>query len=211
MGLRWLGPCRPREKVALDLHGASFVLAILLVLVGLSSHLVLPSKIESRFATNLREEYGLLLEPEVEDFSDFPPELLLGRVDRIGGQIDQLMREGKPLRDLRKEFRNADFSMWSLLRGYLEREIQAGSLVAFASLSFIAVFAIVNFIWAKETEKPTLKVAPYVGSDGLSLASVTVVVLLSHHRFSALLIAAGIAATSALGAVVVRAACRPEG
>ena len=142
------------KRVALDLHGASFVLAILLVLVGLSSHLVLPSKIESRSATNLREEYGLLLEPEVEVFSDFPPELLLGRVDRTGGQIDQLTREGKPLRDLRIDFRNAGFSVWSLLRGDLEREIQAGSLVAFASLSFIAAFAIVNFIWAREAENP---------------------------------------------------------
>ncbi|MBD0357231.1 MAG: hypothetical protein ICV57_08665, partial [Rubrobacter sp.] len=65
--------------------------------------------IESRFATNLREEYGLLLEPEVKVFSVFPPELLLGRVDRTGGQIDQLTREGKPLRDLRIDFRNAGF------------------------------------------------------------------------------------------------------
>ncbi len=168
-------------------------------MVGLSSHLGLPSEIESRFATNLREEYGLLLEPEVEVFSDFPPELLLGCVDRIGGQIDQLTREGKPLWDLRIEFRNADFSVWSLLRGDLERELQAGSLVAVASLSFIAVFAIVDFIWARVAAKPSSKVAPYVGAGGLSLAFVTVVGWLSQHWFSALLIAADIAAASAVG------------
>ncbi|MDQ4000050.1 MAG: hypothetical protein M3283_03375 [Actinomycetota bacterium] len=89
--------------------------------------------------------------------------------------------------------------MRNLLRGDLEREIQAGSLVAFASLSLIAAFAIVNLIWARDVEKPTLKVAPYVGAGGLSLAFVAVVVWLSQHRFSALLIAAGIAAASALG------------
>ncbi len=123
-------------------------------MVRLSSHLVLPSKIESRFATNLREEYGLLLEPEVKVFSAFPPELLLGRVDQVGGQIDQLTREGKPLLDLQIEFTNADFSVWGPLRGDIEREIQAGSLVAFASLNFIAVFAIVDFIWAREPRNP---------------------------------------------------------
>ena len=52
--------------------------------------------------------------------SDFPPRLLLGRIDRIQLQIDRLKREGFLLRDVHIDL--GDVSMLSLLRGDLERE-----------------------------------------------------------------------------------------
>lgn len=103
---------------------------VLLLVVGLFSYLVLPGLIESRLATNLQESYGLKKEPMVEVSSNFPPELLLGRIDRIEVRIDQLMREGILLRDLRINLEDVDVSVPSLLRGDLEREIRSGSLRA---------------------------------------------------------------------------------
>jgi hypothetical protein len=55
----------------------------LLVLAGVLSYTLLPGLIESRLATNIQERYGLEKKPEVEVSSDFPPELVVGRIDRI--------------------------------------------------------------------------------------------------------------------------------
>jgi hypothetical protein len=103
---------------------------VLLLVVGLFSYLVLPGLIESRLAANLQERYGLENDPVVEVSSNFPPELLLGRMDRVEVRIDQLMREGILLRDLRIDLQDVDVSVPSLLRGDLEREIQSGTLWA---------------------------------------------------------------------------------
>jgi hypothetical protein len=106
------------------------VVGVLLLVVGLFSYLLLPGLIESRLATNLQERYGLEKKPMVEVSSNFPPELLLGRIDRIEVQIDQLTREGILLRDLRIDLKDVDVSVPSLLQGDLEREIRSASLRA---------------------------------------------------------------------------------
>ncbi len=106
------------------------VAGALLLVVGLFSYLVLPGLIESRLATNLQAEYGLEEKPSVAVSSNFPPELLLGRMDRIEIQIDSFTKEGIRLRDLRINLRDVNVSVPSLFRGDLEREIRAASLVA---------------------------------------------------------------------------------
>ncbi len=107
------------------------VAGVLLLVVGLFSYLVLlPGLIESRLAMNLQGRYGLEEKPEVRVSSDFPPELLLGRIDRIGVRIDRLTREGILLRDISIDLRDVDISVSSLLQGDLERDIEAASLRA---------------------------------------------------------------------------------
>ncbi len=108
----------------------AMVAGILLLVVGFFSYLVLPGLIESRLAASLQERYGLEEKPEVELSSGFPPELLLGHIDRIEVQIDQLEREGILLRDVRIDLKDVDVSVPSLLQGDLEREIEAASLRA---------------------------------------------------------------------------------
>ncbi len=107
----------------------SFVAAILLGLAGLFSYLMLPGLIESRLAANLKERFELEQEPEVEVFSDFPPELLLGRIDRIEVRIDQPALGGILLPDLRVNLEDIDVPVRSLWGGDLEREIPTGSLL----------------------------------------------------------------------------------
>ena len=102
---------------------------ILLLVVGFFFYLVLPGLIESRLAANLKERYELKQEPEVEVFSDFPPELLLGRIDRIEVRVGQPARGGILLPDLRVNLEDVDVPVRSLWRGDLEREIPTGSLV----------------------------------------------------------------------------------
>ncbi len=105
-----------------------FVAALLLGLVSLFSYLMLPGLIESRLAANLEERYELEQEPEVEVFSDFPPELLLGRIDRIEVRVDRPAPGGILLPDLRVNLEDVDVPVRSLWRGDLEREIPTGSL-----------------------------------------------------------------------------------
>ena len=105
--------------------------AVLLVLaIGLSSYLVLPSLIERWLAANLKQEYGLEREPEVGISSGFPPELIVGRVDRIEVHIDRMVQEGILLRDVRMDLRSVDISLPSLLRGSLQGENRTASLRA---------------------------------------------------------------------------------
>ena len=104
---------------------------VLLVLAGLFVYLLLPGIIESRLAASLRESYGLEEEPTVEVSSNFPPKLLLGRMDRIEVRMDSFVQEGIRLRDVRVDLRDVDASVRGLLSGgNLERETRAVSLVA---------------------------------------------------------------------------------
>jgi hypothetical protein len=103
--------------------------AVLLVLVGLFSYLMLPGLIESRLAANLKERYELEQEPEVEVFSNFPPELLLGRIDRIEVRIDQPAPGGILLPDLHVNLEGVSVPIRSLWRGDLERELPMGLVV----------------------------------------------------------------------------------
>ena len=89
------------------------------VLAGLFSYLVLPGVIEDQLAQNLQESYELQTEPEVEVSSDFPPELLLGRVDRIRVTIDSLSRRGLTFRNVRANLEDVDASVPGLLQGNL--------------------------------------------------------------------------------------------
>ncbi len=103
----------------------------LLVLAGLFVYLLLPGIIESRLAASLRESYGLEEEPTVEVSSSFPPELLLGRMDRIEVRMNSFVQEGVRLRDVRVVLEDVDVPVRSLLSGGdLERETRAVSLVA---------------------------------------------------------------------------------
>ena len=92
-------------------------LAALLVLAGLSSYLVLPAVIEDQRARRLREGFGLPAEPDLEVSSSFPPELLLGRVDRIEVGADRVSLQGLALGDAWAELRGVNVSVAGLLRG----------------------------------------------------------------------------------------------
>ncbi len=103
---------------------------LLLLTLGLFSYLVLPDLIERWVAVSLRQEYGLAREPEVEVSSNFPPELLLGRADRIEVHMDQAVQEGISLRDLRMDLGGVYVSLPSLLKGDPEGESRTAFLRA---------------------------------------------------------------------------------
>jgi hypothetical protein len=100
------------------------------LLVGVFAYAVLPALIEARLAANLKERYELEEEPAVEIYSNFPANLLLGRIDRIEVHMDSYTREGILLRDLRINLEDVDVSILSPVWGNLERDIQRASLVA---------------------------------------------------------------------------------
>ena len=103
------------------MKGLAAVLVVLLVLAGLFSYLVLPGLIEDQLARRLQVGLGLPTEPDVEVSSSFPPELLLGRIDRVR------MDTGSA----RADVRGANVSVPSLLRGEGPRlEAESCSLVA---------------------------------------------------------------------------------
>ena len=66
------------------------MLVVLLVVAGLFSYVALPGVIENQLAGILQERLGLQEKPEIEDSSDFPPELLLGRGDRLRPRTDKI-------------------------------------------------------------------------------------------------------------------------
>ena len=99
-------------------------------MIGVLANAVLPALIEARLATNLKERYELEGEPTVVVYSNFPAELLLGRVDRVEVHLDSYTREGILLRDVRMDLEDVDVSILSLLPDNPERDVQRASLVA---------------------------------------------------------------------------------
>src|SRR5918995_5473683 len=92
-------------------------LIVLLALGGLFSYLVLPGVVENQLAQRLQEAFGTPTKPDVEVSSSFPPELLLGRIDRIQGRMDQVSLQGFALYNARADLRGVKVSVPSLLEG----------------------------------------------------------------------------------------------
>ena len=109
------------------MSGLAMALVALSVLAGLFSYLVLPAVIEDRLSQRLQEGLGLPAEPDVEVSSSFPPELLVGRVDRIGVGADRASVQGLALVGARAELRGVNVSLVGLLRGDLRVEAQGCS------------------------------------------------------------------------------------
>ena len=95
------------------MRGFATKLAVLLVLGGLFCYLVLPGLIENQLAGRLQAAFGATTEPDVEVSSNFPPELLLGRIDRI--QVKGL--QSSAFYNAQADLRDASVSAPSLLEG----------------------------------------------------------------------------------------------
>jgi hypothetical protein len=110
------------------MRGLARILVVLLVLGGLFSYLVLPGLIENQVAQRLQAAFGATTEPDVEVSSSFPPELLLGRIDRIQVSVDQGSLQGVALYNAQVDLRGVNVSVPSLLEGYPIIETQSCSL-----------------------------------------------------------------------------------
>ncbi len=94
-------------------------LVALSVLAGLFSYLVLPAVIEDRLSQRLQEGLGLPAEPDVEVSSSFPPEMLVGRVERIEVGADRVSLLGLALGGARMELRGVNVSLAASFGGTL--------------------------------------------------------------------------------------------
>jgi hypothetical protein len=119
------------------LRGRGRKLVVLLVLGGLLLYLVLPLLIESLVAWRLQTAFGTPTKPNVEVSSNFPPELLLGRIDRIQVRMDQATLQGATLYNAEADLKGVNVSVPSLLGGSPTIETQSCSLSAEAPAFFI--------------------------------------------------------------------------
>ena len=110
------------------MSGLAKKLVVLLVLGGLFSYLVLPGLIEDQLAQRLQAAFGAPTKPSVEVSSNFPPELLLGHIDRIQVTMDQISLQGGALYNARMDLRGVYVSVPSLLEGSPRIETQSCSL-----------------------------------------------------------------------------------
>jgi hypothetical protein len=110
------------------LQGRWRILVVLLVLVGLFSYLVLPLVIESLLASRLQTAFGTPTKPDVEISSNFPPELLVGHIDRIQVRMDQATLQGAAVYNAQADLSGVNVSVPSLLGGNPTIETQSCSL-----------------------------------------------------------------------------------
>jgi len=119
------------------LRGRGRKLVVLLVVGGLFIFLVLPLVLESLLAARLQTAFGTPTKPDVEVSSNFPPELLLGRIDRIQVRMDRASLQGAALYNAQADLRGVNVSVPSLLEGHPTIETQSCSLSVEAPAIFI--------------------------------------------------------------------------
>jgi hypothetical protein len=119
---------RRRLPGAGALRGRGRRLVVLLVLVVLFLFLVLPLGIESLLAWRLQTTFGTPTRPEVEVSSNFPPEMLLGRIDRVQVKMDQANVQGAVLYNARADLKGVSVSVPSIIEGSPPIETQSCSL-----------------------------------------------------------------------------------
>jgi hypothetical protein len=103
-------------------------LVVLLVVVGLFCYLVLPGLIEDQLANRVQVAFGATTKPDVEVTSSFPPELLLGRIDRIQVNMDEGSLQGVAMYNTTMDLKGVNVSVPSLLQGAPVIETQSCSL-----------------------------------------------------------------------------------
>src|SRR5918998_2516836 len=119
------------------LRGRGRKVVVLLILAALFFYLVLPLVIESLLAARLQTALGTPTKPDVEVSSNFPPELLLGRIDRIQVSMDQASLQGAALYNARADLKGVSVSVPSLLEGNPTIETRSCSLSVEAPAIFI--------------------------------------------------------------------------
>jgi hypothetical protein len=119
------------------LRGRGRKLVVILVLVVLFLYLVLPLVIESLIAWRLQTAFGTPTKPDVEVSSNFPPMMLLGRIDRVQVTMDQASLQGATLYNTRADLRGVSVSVPSLIDGNLAIETESCSLSVDAPPIFI--------------------------------------------------------------------------
>jgi len=102
------------------------------ILVGLFSYLVLPALVEDQISQRLQESLGAPTESEVSVSSSFPPEMLLGRIDRVTVTADTMTLQGVAFYDAKADLRGVSVSPSSLLEGAPKIETQSCHLGAAA-------------------------------------------------------------------------------
>lgn len=103
------------------------------VLLGLFSYGVLPGLVEGQIArAGLQGSVGAPTEPEVEVSSGFPPEMLVGRIDRVRVSSDMMGLQGVAFYDAHANLGDVSVSLPSLLEGSSRMEARSCSLGASA-------------------------------------------------------------------------------
>jgi LmeA-like phospholipid-binding/zinc-ribbon domain len=118
-------------------RGRGRKLVVALVVVVLLLFLVLPLAIESLLAWRLQSAFGTPTRPDVEISSNFPPELLLGRIDRVQVGMDQASLQGAALYNAQADLKGVKVSVPSLLAGSPSIETESCTLKAEAPAIFI--------------------------------------------------------------------------
>ena len=114
------------------MRGCVTKLVIPLILLGLFSYVVLPGLVEDQISRRLQESIGAPTGPEVEVSSNFPPEMLLGRIDRVRVRSDRMSLQGVAFYDARANLGSVSVSLASLLEGSFRIEARSCSLGASA-------------------------------------------------------------------------------
>jgi hypothetical protein len=128
---------RRKLKVSGALRGRGRKLVVLLVLVALFLFLVLPVVLESLLAWRLQTAFGTPTKPDVQISSNFPPELLLGRIDRIQVRMEQANLQGVAVYNAQADLKDVKVSVPSLLEGNPTIETQSCSIRAQSPPIFI--------------------------------------------------------------------------
>jgi len=121
---------RRRLTVSGALRGRGRKMVVLLILVGLFLFLALPVLLESLLAWRLQTAFGTPTKPDVQISSNFPPELLLGRIDRIQVGMDQANLQGVAVYNAQAALKDVKVSVPSLLEGNPTIETQNCSIRA---------------------------------------------------------------------------------
>src|SRR5918997_2032723 len=109
------------------MRGFTSKLVILLILGGAFCHLMLPGLVENQIAQRLQASFGTPTKPDVEVTSNFPPEMLLGRFDRIQVSMDQGSLQGVSIYNARFDLSGVEVSVPSLIEGYPRIQTQTCS------------------------------------------------------------------------------------
>ena len=95
-------------------------LLVLLVLVGVFSYLILPGLIEGQIANRLQTAFGTPTKPDVQVSSNFPPLMLLGRIDEVRVTMEQANLNGAILYNTRADLEGVEISLPQLVQGDLD-------------------------------------------------------------------------------------------